>query len=301
MKIDKIEIDEAQNAGLGGAIDYMREGRAKAVKTFINNRGAFISIILIILFILVFTTEISFSSAMEIRALSLVIIAFMFCSYSMYVNCADSGTKAGKNTKGYKAAQSEYDTVKASIVNTNRQHELGDFCRHYVNKELETTKKDILDGASVPYAEYINRWANADKKTVKSSDSLSNRARQAILCANAVKPIKLTPEMIMRCGKRHTRRAPLGVHPDTVKSLRYSAKLLTTIATSLFACMLSLGVISNPSWATFAELFGRLILVLLSGFAGYQMGYESITIDTVDYIQSQTELLKQFEMYLAKR
>ena len=41
-------------------------------------------------------------------------------------------------------------------------------------------------------------------------------------------------------------------------------------------------------------------MVILSGFTGYKMGYENITVNTVDYILDQTDLLNQFEQYLVE-
>lgn len=46
------------------------------------------------------------------------------------------------------------------------------------------------------------------------------------------------------------------------------------------------------SWATFAAC-----CVILNGFMGYQMGYENITVDTVNYMQDQKDLMQQLIEY----
>ena len=140
----------------------------------------------------------------------------------------------------------------------------------------------------------------ADEATVESDSKLSQEKKAAIIKANAIKPIKLTPEMIMKRGRGNKRRAPLGVRPETAKTINYVVKLATTVGTSIFTGMIALEAISNPSWATFAELCIKLLMVILSGFTGYKMGYENITINTVDYILDQTDLLNQFEQYLGE-
>ncbi len=288
------------NGGLGGALDSMRESKNKAIKGFINNKGLFVGIILVFIVILVFTTNVNFQSTAEIIKLSLVIFVFIFCSYSMYVNCADSGTRAGKNTSQYITTQEEYNVIKKRIIDGNNQMRLSEFCRYYIDDELKNARKDILDGVGIDYDEYLKIWVGADKITIESDDKLSQGKKAAIIKANAIKPVKLTPEMIMKCGRGNKRRAPLGVRPETLKKVNYGVKLITTISTSLFTCMLALEVISNPSWATFAELCIKLLMVILSGFTGYKMGYENITVNTVDYILDQTDLLNQFEQYLGK-
>lgn len=290
--------NESNGSAFSNALDNMREGKNKALKGFINNKGLFVGIILVFIVILVFTTDVNFTSSAEIIKLSLVIFVFMFCSYSMYINCADSGTKAGKTTSLYISAQNTYNTIKKRITDENNQTKLGDFCRWYIDEELRNTRKDILNSVGIDYEYYLSQWLSADKSTIKSNENMSKRVKAALIKANSVKPIRLTPEMIYRRERGNKRRAPLGASPVTRKKVKYGVRLVKTISQSVFTCMLALDVINDPSWATFSELCIKLLFVLLSGFAGYKMGYDNITVDTVDYILDQTDLLEQFELYL---
>ena len=230
--------NQPNNGVLGSALDSMRESKNKAVKGFINNKGLFVGIILVFIVILVFTTNVNFQSTAEIIKLSLVIFVFMFCSYSMYVNCADSGTRAGKNTSLYITTQGEYNAIKKRIIDGNNQMRLSEFCRYYIDDELKNARKDILDGVGIDYDEYLKIWVGADKITIESDGKLSKGKKAAIIKANAIKPVKLTPEMIMKCGRGNKRRAPLGVRPETRKRVTYGVKLITTISTSLFSRIL---------------------------------------------------------------
>lgn len=293
------KANPSTNDGFAKVIDDMRESKNKAIKGFINNKGLYVGIILVFIVILVFTTNINFNSTTEIIELSLVIFVFIFCTYSMYVNCADSGTKAGKNTSLYIDTKNKYDEIKNRIISQNNQIKLGEFCRLYVEEELKNTRKDILDSVGICYDEYQNKWIGRDKEEIKACDYLSNREKNAIIVANFVKPVKLVPEMILKCERVHKRRSPLSVNPRVKKTVRYSGRLAFTISMSLFTCTIALETISNPSWATFAELFFKLSMVILSGFVGFKMGYENITIDTVDYMLDQIDLLNQFEVYLS--
>ena len=288
------------NEKTNGVFASIIDGKNKAVKGFVNNKGAFVGIILIFIVILAFTTNINFTATTELIRLSLVVFIFMFCSYSMYVNCADSGTRAGKNTSLYTSTKAEYDAIKKRIVDGNNQIYLGDFCRWYIDNELKHARTDILQSVGIDYEEYQKQWVSADKQTIKKNENLSEREKDAIISANEIKPVKLTQEMLLKRERGNKRRAPLGVSPKAKRRTKYSIKLVTTVSTSIFTCMLALDVISNPSWATFAELCIKLLFVVLSGFTGYKMGYENVTIDTVDYILDQTDLLVQFEEYLEK-
>ena len=289
----------SREVGFGGVLDKMRESKNKAIKSFLKNKGLFVGMILVFIVILLFTTDVNFSSKAEVIRLSLVIFVFIFCSYSMYVNCADSGTRAGKNTSSYVEAWNEYNEIKKRIIGTNAHIRLSEFCRWYVEEELKSARKEYLDGAGIKYSEYLTKWVGLDEEAIELIENLSQAKKTAIIKANSLKPIKLTPDMLIKRGRGNRRRAPLGVQPEIIKNINYVIRFGTTAATSLFTCMLALEAISNPSWAMFAELCIKILMVVLSGFAGYKMGYENITVTTVNYILDQTDLLNQFEQYLA--
>ena len=69
----------------------------------------------------------------------------------MYVNCADSGTRAGRNTQAYIDAKDDYDEIKKRIIDGGNQIRLGDFCRYYIDEELKNARKDILDKVGINY------------------------------------------------------------------------------------------------------------------------------------------------------
>ena len=175
---------------------------------------------------------------------------------------------------------------------------LGGFCRWYVEEELKNTRKDILDNVGVTYEEYEEKWEGADKETILAQENMSERVKYALIKTNEIKPIKLVPEMIIKSERSAKRRSPLGAIPQNRKRMHHGIKLVTTVFTSIFTCMLALDVLNDPSWATFAELFIKLLMVVLNGFMGYKMGYENITVDTVNYVSDQTNLLHQFLQYL---
>lgn len=79
--------------------------------------------------------------------------------------------------------------------------------------------------------------------------------------------------------------------------MHYVAKFIRTTITSLLTGVIVLDVIKYPTWATFAACCLKLLSVILNGFMGYQMGYENITVDTVNYMQDQKDLMQQLIEY----
>lgn len=289
---------EEQPSAAGVFLDNMREKKQKAVRSFINNKGFFVGLILVFIVIVVFTTNVNLTSSVELVKLGLTIFVLNFCSYSMYINCADSGMRAGRLNTLYNKQKNKYDGLKDRIVENKQQIRLAEFCSYYKDEELRNSRKDILDEVGLDYNDYMKKYVGLDNDTIKSSTELSLAQINAIIRANSIKPVKLAPEMIMKCGRGNKRRNPLGVRPETKRGWNYGIKLVTTIIVSIFTGMIALDLIKNPTWATFAELCLKLLTVVLSGFTGYKMGYENITIDTVNYITDQIDLLTQFEQYI---
>lgn len=137
------------------------------------------------------------------------------------------------------------------------------------------------------------------KKALRQVAELTEPQRKAIIKANKVKPIKLTPEMIFKRGRGAGRRVPLGTNPTTKKGTAFVVKFIKISVTTLLTSIIVLDVVVNPSWATFAACCLKLMPVILNGFTGYKMGYENIVYDTVNYMSDQIDLIHQFQQYVA--
>ncbi|MBQ8308945.1 MAG: hypothetical protein IJX96_03830 [Clostridia bacterium] len=300
-KIEKAETrKQTPPQNMGEVIDEVRGKKKRLVKSFINNKGFLVGVILVFIVIVVFTTDINFASTMEWMRLGLAFFVLLFCSYSMYVNCADSGTRAGRNSPLYLEVKQKYDEKKKGIVDGKKQSRLSEFCRWYIDDELQNTRDMFLSDAGLTYEVYKRDYLGKDEAVIKEDKDLSQMQIEAIIRANEVKPIKLTPDMIMKRGRGSSRRTPLGVKPQTKKGLAFGSKFVTTLLTSGLTGAIALNTIANPSWATFAELCLKLLLIILNGFTGWKMGYENIVVDTVNYMNDQIDLMYQFEQYLEK-
>ena len=132
---------------------------------------------------------------------------------------------------------------------------------------------------------------------LQADENLSKAQIRAIIRANHTKPVSLTPEMIFKRGRGNGHRSPLGIKPETKRSVHYVAKFIRTTITSLLTGVIVLDVIKYPTWATFAACCLKLLPVILNGFMGYRMGYENITVDTVNYMQDQKDLMQQLIEY----
>lgn len=295
--MEQIKNDKTPNT-VGSSIERMNKGQKKITKTILNNTGMIVGFFIIFVVIVVFTTDVRLTGALKWAELGLVFFILLFCSYSMYVNYANSGTQAGKKSNVFTDSLSAYNSKKQDIIDKKYQSRLSEFCRYYIKEELRNSRTSVLSEVGIDFDVYEEKYIGKDKKHLIADTSLSKTQVAAILQANRITPIKLTPEMIMKRGRGNNSREPLGMKPETKKRIHLGTKFVTTCITSFLTGIIVLDVIINPTWATFVACCLKVLLVALNGFFGYKMGYENIVIDTVEYMNDQVDLMNQLVQYI---
>jgi hypothetical protein len=272
--------------------------KKKIGKTFMNNIGLFMSIILIFAVIVIMTTDIHLVSFEEITSLGLDFFLLLFCSYSMYVCCADTGSKAGLNTEKYTNSMENFADKKNRIFEGNMQNKMLSFCNYYTANELRNTRTSIIAVVGLTYDDYWDKYMHLDDKGIDALTDLTSAQKKAIKKANKIKPIKLTPEMILRQGRSAKRRSALEINPVTKKNVKFGFKFLQITALSVGMSLIAFDVMAEPSWIIFASVCLKLLSVVINGFGGYKAGYENIVVDTVNYTDAQTDLMQQAIQYI---
>lgn len=284
---------------MGNVVEGMHNTKRKIAKGFLNNSGIIVGVFLVFVVIVVFTTDIQLSSFADWTKLGLAFFVLLFCSYSMYINFSDTGMRAGKESEAYKKTLGEYDTLKKKIISDKQQGRLLEFCRHFIIDELQSTRHAIISDVGLDFKLYKEKYVGMSKKALAQVAELTEPQRKAIIRANNVKPIKLTPEMIFKRGRGAGRRVPLDTNPTTKKGIAFGVKFIKISVTTLLTSIIVLDVVINPNWATFAACCLKLMPVILNGFTGYKMGYENIVYDTVNYMSDQIDLIHQFQQFVA--
>jgi len=282
----------------GQTIERMSKTQKKVARTILNNTGMIVGFFIIFVVIVVFTTDVKLTGAMQWAELGLVFFILLFCSYSMYVNYANSGTRAGRKSDLYIDSYEKYNDKKKYIIDKKYQARSSEFCRYYISEELKNSRTSVLSEVGIDYDVYTEKYLGKDKKHLETIKDLSKTQVLAIIKANSITPIKLTPEMIMKRGRGNNSREPLGTKPETKKRIHLGTKFVSTCITSFVTGVIVLDVIINPTWATFVACCLKVLLVVLNGFMGYKMGYENIVVDTVEYMNDQVDLMNQLIQYV---
>ena len=281
------------------AVTTITEQKKKVAKGLLNNAGILVGIFISFVVVIAVTTEINLNSFEAIAALGLNFFLLLFCSYSMYVSCSDSGMRAGLRTASFGETVKRHDELKRSIIEQNMLGRLLEFCVYYVREELKNTRLSILAFAGLSYNDYESKWLAKDKESVNASSELTEMQKCAIIKANKMHPIRLTPEMIMRRGAGEMQRSPIGKSPRAKKGTGYVVKLFTTICIVIATTLIELKPVVESSWVLFASCCLNLAVVIVNGFGGYRFGYENIVTDTVNYINDQSDMLERAIQYVA--
>ena len=258
---------------------------------FANARPFLIAFILFTV-IVVMTTDIKLVTISSLTNLGLEFFILLFCSYGMYICCTDGGVKNGYATDLYKNAVNRFDELKTRIQDTCLSR-MNDFCAHYIAEELKQMRMHNLAAACIPYDVYLDKYAKLGKKDIKALTDLTSLQKKAVRKANRIRPIKLTPEMILSQGKTWHYRSALAVTPGTMKTAAFTVKIFKMSFISICMPLVALDMIMEPSWIVFAEVCLKLFTVVLNGFDGHKDGYNNITVHTVNYFNAQCGLMQQ--------
>lgn len=298
--IKPIGTTSSQSNGnrVNDAIENMHSKKKRVTRSILNYTGIFVGVLIVFIVTVAFTTDIKLSSIQQVIELSLAFFVLLFCSYSMFVSLSDTGSRAGKESESYIKTLDEYDKEKKAIIDGKNQGRLTEFCRWYVVDELKNARFSVVTEVGVDFDVYSNEYVGKTEEELKTCKNLTKPQINAIIRANKITPIKLTPEMIFKRGRGSSRRAPLGVKPEVKKGIGYGTKFFKTCVVSVLTSVIVLDVVITPTWATFAAYILKLCTVMLNGFTGYKFGYENIVYDTVNYMRDQIDLMHRFKQYI---
>lgn len=283
--------------GFTEGVNIAHGHKKAATRTLLNNAGILVGVFIVFAVITIVTTDIKLADPEKIGQLGIDFFLLLFCTYSMYINCSDSGMRLGLRNEDYLAAVELFEDRKNVIKENKFQKRMYEFCRYYINKELENTKMNILMIVGFDYETYIDNFVGKSDEFIQSINNLTKPQKDAIIKANAIKPIKLTPEMILMRGRKTEHRSPLGITPQQKKVFTFGFKFVSNLVIALFWTAIVIEFAIEPTWQLFVAIILRSLLIILNGFSGYKFGYENIVFDTTNYMNDQTDLMEQALQY----
>ena len=272
--------------------------RKKLSQYILGNARTLMIVFILFVVVVVMTTDIRMATISDIKDFGFEFFVLLFSSYGMYICCADGGIKNGLETDIYKRSLNQFDELKKQIEDSMLSR-MSDFCGHFVNRELQSARMQYLSVVCIPYDVYMDRYVKLGNKEIDALPDLSSAQKKAVKRANRVKPIKLTPEMLMTQGKTTHTRSGLSINPNTIKNIYFGIKMAKMSFMSICMSLIALEIIIEPSWTVFAEVCLKLVTVVINGFDGHKEGFNNITVHTVNYVNNQSDLMRQAIQYIS--
>lgn len=283
-------------------LERLSTDKKKLSQFVLGNARSLLIVFILFSVVVIMTTDIKFITVSSLRDIGLEFFLILFASYALYICCADGGTSAGLATDVYKDSAKRFTTLKDQLLVNDRYSRLNEFCAYYIQEELKKTRMQYLIVASITYDEYLEKYVKLSRKEIKKQTELTKLQKKAIKRANKVKPLRFTPDMLTTMqGKTFFTRFALSITPKMQKRIAFSGKFMKMFLTAIGMSLIALKVILEPSWTVFAEVCMKLVTVVINGFDGRTMGYNNITVDTVNYTNAQSDLLTQALNFIDKK
>ena len=101
--MEKISVEQSGiRAELERGITEEREVKKKMAKGFFGMAGITAGIFIMLAVVAAVTTEIKLREFEDFAAFALDFFLLLFCAYSMYLTCSDSGMRSGLGTEAYR-------------------------------------------------------------------------------------------------------------------------------------------------------------------------------------------------------
>lgn len=234
--------------------------------------------------------------------------------WMMYLSMNENGIRSGRNDDGYIKARAKYNKVRDSL-RLNGIADLSTFCDWYIDDELVRARKGILVRRGVSYELFEKHFLpirglvlSSDKKymsLIKTAtpeemahmavyNSLSISKRGAVLLALKIKPIHLTPDMLLVDEHGRVSRNPIAATISRARTRRNAVGLGCIAATSMLIVSIALEVAADPTKAKMIYGLIQVASLIFTGLRGYSAGVLLYSTDAVAFHESRTNVLYMF-------
>lgn len=228
-----------------------------------------------------------------INALLLSLINFV-----VYINSGDMGEAQGRKSAEYLVPLKSYEELKARITEKGLRGKLNDWCTQWSKTELENARKQLFESCAISYDDYIKKSYVQMGKSKLLSLGLSHQVVKIILQANNMKPIELSPSMLIDNNQKSKRsKRALGKQPQAKRITNDFVKIVFIFLSLAFSCSIVFSVYAKIDLASIAGAILAVLLLCYNVISGYMGRYNIIVINAVEYIKDRTQYLEEFEKW----
>jgi hypothetical protein len=207
----------------------------------------------------------------------------------MYIVYLAWGTQKGKETTFYKDAIKNYDEEKEKILKEDYT-KLSQYCLHYVKEELKSQRIMVLSEIGLKYEDYEKSYLGKSAEEIKNLN-IAEEKKSVIIQANAIKPTKLTPSMIMTSSTVKSRNL-LNIDTETLIKKDKFIKIITSALFSLVIGSVFIDISVMNSWAVIITCLLNLLPLVMNIFLGGFQGYKAYSVNEVENLKGKTTHFK---------
>lgn len=285
----------------------------KTARSLASGFPTIIAALSIIILAALVWTDITISDLFSLRFIGEgMVLTLIF--WMMYLSMNENGVRSGKNDEGYIKAKAKYLAARDALREEGISS-LSEFCEWYIEDELIRARKNILLRRGVTYemfTEYFlpiselllakDKEYRALKKTASADDlarievynSLSMLKRSAVIIALKIKPIQLTPDMLLVDEHGRVSRNPIAASISQAHARRNAVGLGCIAATSMMIVSVALNVAAEPTKARVIYGLIQIASLIFTGLRGYSAGVLLYSVDAVAFHESRTNVLYVF-------
>ena len=278
-------------------VNSFGEGSRRVAKTVLKNFSSIVAIFAMVVLIALIFADIEMVPTFT-WAFATKLLVYLFLMYVLFFSMQTTGIQDGRAQTVYTAVMAKYEELREGIRGDCELETLQVWCDYYIEYELRTARAKLLRAASIPYRLYEEQYADPNAPLPKN---ISRKKRLAIVKARLLRPVTLTPDMLLNCGSLIVGRSPLGPTPGTKRVLRTIKDMIPRTIMIFLVTDMAISVITDPTWATLIRGIVMCFVGLMCAYQGYDSGFKNIVEDTVNYVQRQINLLSQYVLWMKKR
>lgn len=277
--------------------DELETGGRRVSKTVLKNFSTIVAVMAMVVLMTMIFADVNVCTTFTLQWAAKLVF-YLACMYVLFFSMLSTGIQDGKAQTVYDKVIAAYKEIRESIRNDHELEALQEWCDEFIETELKNARIKLLRAASIPYTVFVEKYLEGHEPI---PNNISLKKQRAIKKALKLKPIKLTPDMLLNCGSLHVSRSPLGANPNVKLAGRTTAHLLPRTVLMFLVADMVVSVIAEPTWETLITGIIMCFVGLACAASGYETGYKNIVDDTVHFVEKQINLLSQYVLWTQRK
>ena len=268
----------------------------KAFASFVDAITLTVVGILVVVIILLYLTEISFNTGVNLLEFGFQSRVLYLASISIYFLLRSFARRKGRLTEGWQKAYKRIEKLNDTIVESGAARRIPEYCRAWEDEELDGSRERILADVGISLDDFKSKYLKYSKRELKKEyPDLTKFERGVIHKAKRLKRLNYSTSYLSVNNSYGLRKAPNQyISTRTIEIFNGVQKAVTMLFTAAFGVTLCVNLVSEPTLATVVMCFVKVIIVLISGAIGMAGGYNISSVKAVDEMNNKIDEQRRF-------